>query len=110
MRVLVCGGRDYHNWDFISRTLREFHKAHGISLLIHGNFEGADKLAAAWAWDRQIEVESYHPVAGAADMTTRNKIMISDSKPDHVIAFPGGEGTKNMVQQAEEAGITVTEY
>ena len=33
--------------------------------------------------------------------------MIDVGKPDAVIAFPGGRGTADMVQRANQAGIPV---
>ena len=37
----------------------------------------------------------------------RNKLMLEAGKPDLVIAFPGGNGTINMIKQAKEAGIRI---
>ena len=39
----------------------------------------------------------------------RNAWMIEYGKPDHVLAFPGGPGTADMVRRARAAGIPVTE-
>jgi UDP-N-acetylmuramoylalanine-D-glutamate ligase len=39
----------------------------------------------------------------------RNKWMLTDGKPDLVIAFPGGRGTASMVNLARAAGVPVTE-
>jgi UDP-N-acetylmuramoylalanine-D-glutamate ligase len=33
--------------------------------------------------------------------------MLDEGKPDLVVAFPGGRGTANMVQQAHRAGVEV---
>jgi predicted Rossmann-fold nucleotide-binding protein len=33
--------------------------------------------------------------------------MLSEGKPDLVIAFPGGRGTADMIRQAKEAGVPV---
>lgn len=35
--------------------------------------------------------------------------MLKEGKPDLVIAFPGGNGTKDMVTKARKAGIEVIE-
>jgi hypothetical protein len=45
-------------------------------------------------------------VHGRAAGPIRNGVMI-DMRPDIVIAFPGGDGTADMVAQATEAGIRV---
>jgi hypothetical protein len=33
--------------------------------------------------------------------------MLDEGKPDLVLAFPGGRGTRNMVGQAKRAGVPV---
>lgn len=35
----------------------------------------------------------------------RNQQMIDEGKPDMVVAFPGGSGTKNMIALAKKAHI-----
>jgi hypothetical protein len=37
----------------------------------------------------------------------RNGRMLSEGKPHEVIAFKGGKGTCNMVDQAAKAGVSV---
>ena len=37
----------------------------------------------------------------------RNAVMLRDYNPRLVVAFPGGKGTENMVQQTERKGIMV---
>ena len=33
--------------------------------------------------------------------------MLAEGKPDLVVAFPGGAGTANMIEQARAAGVRV---
>jgi len=35
--------------------------------------------------------------------------MLDEGKPDLVVAFPGGGGTKDMVRRAVKAGVSVHE-
>lgn len=35
--------------------------------------------------------------------------MLSEGKPSLVVAFPGGEGTADMVRKARAAGVEVVE-
>lgn len=125
MRVLVCGGRDYSlkacgkqpgremiEEQQLYRTMNELHKRSPIDLLIHGGSYGADTCAGRWAhrvcipclsvpanWDR------YGRKAGPI----RNARMLEEWNPDVVIAFPGGDGTADMVQKAVAAGVKVME-
>jgi YspA, cpYpsA-related SLOG family len=115
MRVLVCGGRHYDDRKKMDRVLRfiDTHKG-PIKTLIHGAARGADSLAAAWAKDTGLD-EFGEVLAFPADWNKhgvaagpiRNLEMLLDGKPDLVVAFPGGNGTKNMIHLARKYGVPV---
>jgi ABC-type Fe3+-hydroxamate transport system substrate-binding protein len=79
-------------------------------VIIHGDVVGLDRLAGQWAVNKSLKVERY-PADWAkhrrAAGPIRNKQMLDESKPDLVVAFPGGGGTANTVKQAREAGVPV---
>lgn len=112
-RVLVCGGRDYTDanriWSVLDHYLRE---ADNFECLIHGAAKGADSVAGEWAVARSVPVEAF-----PADWTglgqgagpIRNAQMLREGKPTVVVAFPGGVGTRNMVDRAKRAGVPVLE-
>jgi hypothetical protein len=111
MIVLVTGGRDYKDIAQVNEVLTRVHKEHHIRLLVHGCATGADTLAAIWASVRGIQPvgcpalwDFYSKAAGSI----RNAAMLW-LKPELVVAFPGGDGTANMVGQAKQAGIRVIE-
>lgn len=109
MRVLVCGGRDYSNRDVVFLKLDSTHRNRHITLLIHGDARGADRLADQWAILRGVQVGRFPAnwnKHGKGAGALRNQAM-ADLKPDLVIAFPGGVGTEDMVQRAMSAGIPV---
>lgn len=114
LRVIVCGGRDYLDWDQGFAVLDRIHAATPIEYVFHGNARGADSIASAWARSRKAEGVRDCPVPaqwakhGKAAGPKRNQAMIGHS-PDLVIAFPGGRGTADMVRRARAAGITVME-
>lgn len=127
MRILVCGGRDYHNFTLIYKTLDDLDSGSLIEVVIHGNASGADTCGSLWAllhhkqalpypakWDdlhvagaivRKGQYGLYNVVAGFQ----RNQQMIDEGKPDLVVAFPGGKGTADMVNRAHQAKIEVME-
>jgi hypothetical protein len=110
MKVLVCGGRDYKDHPAVFRALDALHKKVGIKLIIQGGAKGADSLAGQWAEKREIPCVRHPAEWGKYGITSgpiRNAAMLKEWKPDGVMAFPGGEGTKNMVAQAEKAGVKV---
>jgi hypothetical protein len=85
----------------------------GPLTIIEGGARGADKLARQWAEDRGVPVATY-PAEwdrhGVSAGPIRNRQMLEDGKPDMVLAFPGGKGTANMVEQAHRAGVLVVRY
>jgi len=109
MRVIVCGGRTFDDYELLERELDTMHERHHFTLLIHGASYGADRFAEKWAKSRQIEIESV-PANwkrfGKQAGPYRNAEMLR-RKPDMVIAFPGGKGTADMVSKAQAAAVPV---
>lgn len=112
MKVLVCGGRRYSDALTLGSWLGGIDKDHGISEIIEGGARGADFLARMFGEHRGIPVRTFDAdwkLHGRAAGPLRNKQMLVEGKPDMVVAFPGGAGTLNMIEQARAAGIRVLE-
>lgn len=112
MRVLVCGGRNYQDHERVRAVLNKLHDEAGISLIIQGGARGADELAFGWARANGVPEDQYDAdweAFGSMAGPMRNKAMLDEGKPDLVIAFPGGAGTRNMIKQARKAGVEVIE-
>jgi hypothetical protein len=111
VRVLVCGGRNYDDFECVRRTLDELLAGDADPVVIHGAARGADSLAGRWAIEHNVHVEAC-PADwnrhGRAAGPIRNQQML-DHKPDVVLAFPGGSGTKDMITRARRAGVPVLE-
>lgn len=93
--------------------LDAIHAETPITMVIHGGATGADTWADQWAKESGIEVDDY-PIHrdewkrhGPAMGPIRNQMMITDARPELVVAFPGGRGTADMVRKAEKAGIGI---
>ena len=56
MRVLVCGGRNFMDRDWLFKKLGALHASRGVKLIISGCAPGADTLGIEWAESREIEV------------------------------------------------------
>jgi hypothetical protein len=111
MKAIVCGGRDYDDVECIVKTLCEIHDLTPITSLIHGGAPGADSLAGLWAKNREIKTTVFYAdwkAHGRAAGPIRNRQM-AETKPDLVVAFPGGKGTQNMIETAKDYGIKVLE-
>lgn len=106
-RVLVCGGRTFDNWNMVHRELSKI----GPSVVIQGGARGADALAAKWADHNGVPLVTYPALLsrGRKAGPERNAFMLADSRPDLVLAFPGGRGTVDMVSRAKAAGLEVIE-
>lgn len=128
MRLLIFGGREFTDQNLMAEELRKFNAVHGlISLVIHGDAKGADRLGQYFArnwlmipdlafpakWD-DIQApgavigytrngKPYNKLAGHQ----RNAQMITEGKPDIAMMFPGGIGTADMCARLEAVQIPV---
>jgi len=113
LRVLVCGGRFYDDYKKVVGTLNNIWRECSQMVLIHGCAKGADTLADEWsknAWLFDVAVERYPAnwnKFGKSAGYIRNKQMLDDGKPELVVAFPGGVGTRMMIDLAKKANVEV---
>lgn len=104
--LLVCGGRDFKDRELVYDKLKSANPA----CIISGAAKGADRLAIDWAKENNIPFGAFPAnwdklPKGAGPV--RNKAMLDFSRANKVLAFPGGDGTKNMIEQARERLIDV---
>lgn len=113
-RLLVCGGRDLDESavaDWLRLNAEEI-VGSKITLVIHGDYRGADKGADRWARSARIQVKPFPAdwkCKGLATGPERNSRMLIEGAPDIVIAFEGNEGTADMCRKARLAGLRVIE-
>lgn len=111
MRVLVCGGRNFTDSDFVNFVLDCIHAKKSITLIIHGCATGADTFAEQWT--HQIDGCTAYGVPadwkkhGQRAGPVRNRLMLELGKPQLVVAFEGGAGTRDMTSAATAAGVRV---
>lgn len=115
IRVLICGGRQFSDAEHLAQVLDAIRQRRGpFAVVIHGAARGADTMAGEWATARDIPVQEF-PAQWEAFQNRRsagpirNQQMLTEGKPDLVIAFPGARGTAHMVRLAREAGVEVIE-
>lgn len=112
--VIVCGGRDFFRPDIAEGALNRLHREQPITRLVQGGAKGADTCARWWAKRSEIPAVTY-----AADWITypraagpiRNEHMLKTElalgSVRCLLAFPGGNGTEDMVARAKKAGVVV---
>lgn len=124
LRIVVTGGRNYTDEATVRWALNHLHERNSISLLIHGDASGADRLCGFWAMGNHVPCEPcgarwsdieapgaviryrrdgtpYNVLAGFQ----RNQEMIDLHQPNYGVAFPGGSGTADMVGRINRAMI-----
>jgi predicted Rossmann-fold nucleotide-binding protein len=111
IRVVVTGGRDFTEADFVYQQLNRIGKlVGGFRRLSHGGAEGVDTIAGTWAIAHGVQCAEYRAnwkEHGRAAGPMRNRLMLEEERPDLVIAFPGGRGTHDCTKQAQSLGLTV---
>ncbi|MBQ8423091.1 MAG: DUF2493 domain-containing protein [Coprobacter sp.] len=114
-RVIVAGGRDFDDYEFMSQQLDELFWGGsnfdaGQIKIISGMAEGADILAIRYADEHRLTKilfpanwKYHHRSAGFL----RNEDMLSIAT--HLVAFWDGKssGTRHMIEIAREKGIPV---
>ncbi len=107
--VIVCGTRkcDANGLLAVHQALDELRPA----FIIEGGAHGVDDAARRWAANEGVPcatVRAPWEKHGRAGGPIRNGWMLR-LRPDLTIAFPGGDGTEDMVGQARVVGVEVLE-
>lgn len=112
MRVLVCGDRNWIDYDKVYRVLKAM--APKVKLVIQGGAKGADthgKQAAIALRLPWVQFDADWETHGKAAGPIRNQEMLDKAKPTLVLAFHSdpelGRGTRDMVHRALKAKIPV---
>ena len=117
-KVIVAGGRDFDNYEFLKEKLDETFEslgdmdAHPIEIL-SGMADGADTLGIKYAKEHKLTMVLYpanwdkYPRMGGI---LRNMNMLVTAT--HLVAFWDGKshGTQHMIEIAKEKGIPVWIY
>lgn len=130
--LLVCGGRTFGRVpdiippdsyeDFLLKAeqeqmllreaLNRIKETVEIEALVEGDAKGADRLAGCWAVENDIPNKKYPAdwkKHGKGAGPIRNQVMLDEENITLVVAFPGGDGTKDMIDRAKKAGLPVYE-
>jgi hypothetical protein len=110
---LFTGGRNFTAQWLFDAAIVDIVGMFGLpAKVVHGAADGLDTMADAWAKRMAIEVEAFPAdwrTHGKPAGVIRNADMLILGKPRRVIAFPGGLGTRDMVERAHKAGVDIIE-
>lgn len=110
MRHLLAGGRHLDDGGLVRAMLDALRARHSPTVLIHGGHPDLGPQAEAWARRHDLHVIRYpanrHLHGRRAEML-RNAFMLVDSRPDLVLALPGGADTADLVARAHALRLTV---
>lgn len=117
VKAIICGGRNYEFTGKDYADLDKLHELIGITEVVSGKQRGADTCGEKWAMAHHISVKGF-PITradwkqyGMGAGPIRNRRMRDYILPDGVcIAFPGHNGTANMVSLAKERDIHVFDW
>lgn len=113
MKILVCGGRHFNDYEFLVDCMNEVYQRIDIGAIISGRCRGADILGERWAIKNKIPIISFPAnwkKYGVSAGQIRNQQMIDEGNPDLCIAFPGNNGTADMIRRCRHHKITVEQF
>ena len=107
-RVIIAGGRDYHNYDTLLEAIEE--AKFQIDVVVSGGAIGVDALGERYASEMNLPLAIFQAdwqTHGRAAGPIRNRKMSENA--DALIALWDGQskGTKNMIETATKKGLLV---
>ena len=109
MKVLICGGRNYTDYNKILNFVKQLAAEYKNLLIIEGGAKGADTLAKEAAIECGLTykgIKADWKKYGRSAGSKRNQKMLGEN-PNLVLAFhpdtDKSKGTKDMVNRAKRA-------
>ena len=132
-KIIVCGGRRFGEFSYKEKvngvwvevqrdknlaiderkTFATAMMIYSPSYIVQGAAKGADRMAILWANKYGVEHSNQQYQAnwdlhGLNAGPERNTLMLDDNPDiDFVVAFKGGKGTANMIEQSIGRGLRV---
>lgn len=110
----VTGGRDYSDAECVNREMAAHHERLEFGVVINGYADGLDKLVDAWCVSNGVQparcpaLWDYWRSQGRVRIAgVRRNWAMTLLRPRVLLAWPGGEGTDNMIAQCRRVGIEV---
>ena len=105
MKVIIAGGRDFDNYEYLSETMSKLDFI--VTEVVCGGARGADSLGEQWAKTNGVQIKYFYPnwdLLGKAAGHIRNREMAEYG--DYLVAFWDGKsaGTQNMIMTMQQLG------
>lgn len=132
MKAVICGGKNFNDWDKALRSLDYWRSRLDITVVVHDgdvSFDPAERalpdsqrrkwgvaaLAQRWAELRGVGIieervrDDEWKKLGDRAAPLRNRRMLDIHKPGALICFPGDDSAAEMLNQARAAGVKCIE-
>ncbi|QXH35706.1 DUF2493 domain-containing protein [Pseudomonas muyukensis] len=110
MRVLICAGRHFADRQRCRQALDALQCQQPVRVLIHGGSQHLGGEIEGWAREHGADIVRYPPnwqLHGKQAERLRNLFMLRDSRPDLVLALPGGDDTEELLARARGQDLNV---
>lgn len=111
-RILICGDREWTNYELVLRCVRKANATEPIDLIIEGECRGADVMGRRAAEACGIYIAPFPAEwdrLGKRAGPVRNQQMLDEGKPTEVWAFHDclaqSRGTTDMINRCRKAGV-----
>jgi hypothetical protein len=110
-RVLVCGGRDYENWQLVFDVLERIAPkfivtgGQGKERKNRGADHHAESYAKTYIVPHAVVHADWDAFGRSAGPRRNSEMLILHPTTEWVVAFPGGRGTADMLKKARAAKI-----
>jgi hypothetical protein len=108
MKVIIAGGRDYHEYETLLEAIKE--SQFDITTVVSGGAKGVDALGERYADEMNKELNVFEAdwaAHGRAAGPIRNRKMSENAEALIAIWDGQSRGTKNMIETATKKGLLV---
>ncbi len=111
MKVLICGGQNISDKNFVFSYLENLHIKRNIQQIVCSDILGANLLASQWAEEKKIDYSIYQPNAakdGIAANIVKNKLIFETEKNfSMILSFPGDNNLIGMTSTIKKDNMPV---
>lgn len=112
MKVIIAGGRDVYDYDFVKQAIEEGIASLGITVteVVSGKAPGVDTLGEQWAEENGIPIKDFPADwnrLGKAAGPIRNGEMAKYGEVLICVPAPASKGSIDMIKQANANGLKV---